>query len=271
MVSCVGLGRNLHDQALCEQEQERSQSSHHASAPGDSSPAASGGDAQQSSARWASLPGEPAAAGHSEEPHNEQEADQARLRRRTDGEIEVRLPKISQDILPGCVKCCSCSFWVLQGCYRLLSTSCPVPIWQTLVSRGGHAQSLVPTLHSVRPQEVQLYEWHRRGKGCMQMGSSGRGRLDNGTHELRAHSLRLSPDRQSEPGVHENSSSSLTHMVMPSRPLSLPYFMPGLHLHTPWSSKGAPMAAQCPHDWRGLKGLRLAHSHAVQHWYAAYG
>ena len=47
----------------------------------------------------------------------------------------------------------------------------------------------------------------------MQMGSSGRGRLDSGSNELRAHSLRLSPDRQSEASGHENSSSSLTHMV----------------------------------------------------------
>lgn len=80
----------------------------------------------------------------------------------------------------------------------------------------------------------------------MQMGSSGRGRLDNGTHELRAHSLRLSPERQSEASAHENSSSSLTHMVMHPHHLSLPCLTLRLHLYTSWSLNGHTQGSLVP-------------------------
>ncbi|CAL5220885.1 g2975 [Coccomyxa viridis] len=78
----------------------------------------------------------------------------------------------------------------------------------------AHRESLpeepAATSHSERDaDEARL---RRRTDVELEMGSSGRGRLDSGSNELRAHSLRLSPDRQSEASGHENSSSSLTHM-----------------------------------------------------------
>jgi len=47
----------------------------------------------------------------------------------------------------------------------------------------------------------------------MQMASSARGRSDDGEQELRAHNVRVSPDRRSDVGAHENGDAALDRTV----------------------------------------------------------
>ena len=53
----------------------------------------------------------------------------------------------------------------------------------------------------------------------MQMASSTRGRSSDGEQELRAHNVRVSPDRRSDVSAHENGDAAL------DRTVSLPSFL----------------------------------------------
>ena len=98
----------------------------------------------------------------------------------------------------------------------------------------------------------------------MQMGSTGRGRLEDGTHELRAHSVRLSPDRHSEEASgHENSNSSLAQMV---RPLGNPCDRPGDYSQCTTSGPGHGHLAKHACSRTPLTNLRSCVLPIFLHW-----